>query len=329
MSVRKSKNGPLRKDIMKKIYISLVLAATALTVMHAQQLPLYSQSYFNPFLYNPATTGINEGTNAYLIHRRQWTGMPGSPVTNAFTMDGFFDDKNVGLGLMVFNDVQDITERLGIYTSYAYRLKLNEDMQLRFGLTVGFLDNRIDYSRAVVKDASDPMLFAQMQRKSALDANLGVSFNWKDLRIGFSVPQLVGQRVEIASYDTRSYYQLNRHYLATATYKWVFNESQQLALEPMAMIRFMPHTPMQYDINAQCSWKDMVWVGLAYRSNYAVGVNARVKLFGNLSAGYSYDIIVSPLRTSAGVSHEFMLGYKFGQLGGGGDVGGHMRAKYD
>jgi len=315
---------------MKKIYISLVLAAATLTTVDAQQLPLYSQSYFNPFLYNPATAGIHEGTNAYLIHRRQWTGIAGSPVTNALTVDGFFEDKNVGLGLTIFNDVQDINERIGIYTSYAYRLKLNDDMQLRFGVTVGFLDNRIDYSKAVVKDAADPMMFAQMQRKSALDANLGVSFNWKELRVGFAVPQLVGQRVELASYDTRSYYQLNRHYLATVSYKWMFNESQQLALEPMAMIRFMPNTPAQYDINAQCSWKDMIWVGVAYRSNYAVGVNARVKLFGNLSAGYAYDIITSPLKTSAGVSHEFMLGYKFGQLGGGGgDSGGHMRAKYD
>ncbi len=314
---------------MKKIYISLVLISAVFTTVDAQQLPLYSQSYFNPFLYNPATAGVNEGTNAYLIHRRQWTGIAGSPVTNAVTVDGFFEDKNVGLGLTIFNDVQDINERLGIYTSYAYRLKLNEDMQLRFGLTVGFLDNRIDFSKAVVKDAYDPMMLPGMQRKSALDANLGVSYNWKDLRVGFAVPQLIGQKVELATYDARSYYQLNRHYLATVSYKWMFNESQQLALEPMAMIRFMPNTPAQYDINAQCSWKDMIWVGVAYRSNYAVGVNARVKLFGNLSAGYAYDIIVSPLKTSAGVSHEFMLGYKFGQLGGGGDGGGHMRAKYD
>lgn len=315
---------------MKKGYITLALVAAALVNADAQQLPLYSQSYFNPFLYNPATTGVNEGTNAYLIHRRQWTGIAGSPVTNAFTIDGFMEEKNVGLGVAIFNDAQDITERLGIYTSYAYRLKLNEDMQLRFGLTLGFLDNRIDYSRAVVKDAADPMLMnGQMQRKSALDANVGVSFNWKDLRFGISVPQLIGQHIELATYDAKTYYQLNRHYLGTVSYKWMFNETQQLTLEPMAMIRYMPNTPAQYDILAQCGWKDMLWLGVAYRSNYAVGINARVKLFGNLSAGYAYDLIISPMKTSAGISHEFMLGYKFGSLGGGGGEGGHMRGKYD
>jgi type IX secretion system PorP/SprF family membrane protein len=315
---------------MKKLLLTGLVIGAITGIVSAQQLPLYSQYYFNTFLVNPATTGVNNETNAFLVHRSQFSGISGGPVTNAFTLDGFMDDKNIGLGFSVFNDVQDITERLGIYTSYAYRLKINEDQAIRFGLSVGFLDNRIDFSKAIVKDANDPMVMGQIERKSSLDANVGVSYNWKELRVGFSVPQLIGQRVKFSNYDANTYYQLNRHYTASVNYKWVFNEDQQLALEPMVMVRFMPHTPFQYDINALGSWKNMLWVGVSYRSNYAVGVNARVKLFGNLSAGYAYDIIITPLKTSAGVSHEFMLGYKFGQMSSGGtSSGGHERGKYD
>jgi len=315
---------------MKKLFLTGIVIGSLVAPAFAQQLPLYSQYSVNPFLYNPASTGLSGETNAFLVHRQQWTGMPGGPVTNAFTVDGFMDDKNVGLGFAIYNDVQDINERLGISASYAYRLKINDDQAIRFGLSLGFLDNRIDFSKAVVKDAGDPMMMSQIQHKSALDVNLGMSYNWKDLRVGISVPQLVGQRVKFADYDTRSYYQLNRHYVGTVNYKWIFNEDQQLALEPMVLVRFLPHTPFQYDINAACSWKNMVWLGVAYRSNYAIGVNARVKLFGNLSAGYAYDIIITPLKTSAGISHEFMLGYKFGQLSGGAATsGGHERGKYD
>ncbi|MBI3509962.1 MAG: type IX secretion system membrane protein PorP/SprF [Bacteroidetes bacterium] len=315
---------------MKKLILSMIAAVALVETGNAQQLPLYSQYYYNTFLYNPATTGVTGETNAFLVHRSQWTGMPGGPVTNAFTVDGFMDAKNVGLGLNIFNDAQDINERLGIYASYAYRLKINDDQQIRFGLTLGFLDNRIDFSKAIVKDQGDPMMFSQVMRKSALDANLGVSYNWKELRVGISVPQLFGQHVSYTDYSTTSYYQLNRHYVGTVNYKWVFNEDMQLALEPMVMVRFMPHTPFQYDVNALASWKSMVWVGVSYRSNYAVGVEARVKLFGNLSAGYAYDIIITPLKTSAGISHEFMLGYKFGEFKSGGDSSsGHQRGKYD
>jgi type IX secretion system PorP/SprF family membrane protein len=319
-----------RINLMKKLLLSALVAGSLAGTGYAQQLPLYSQSYFNPFLYNPAATGVSGETNAFLIHRSQWTGIAGAPVTNAFTIDGFMDAKNVGLGFTLFNDVQDINERLGIYASYAYRLKINDDQQLRFGLSLGFLDNRIDFSRAVVKDASDPMLLPGMQRKSGLDANIGVSYNWKDLRVGISVPQLIGQRTEFANYDTRSFYQLNRHYLGTVNYKYIFNEDQQLAVEPMVMVRFLPNTPFQYDVNAQVSWKNMVWVGASYRSDYAVGINARVKLFGNLSAGYAYDLILTPLKTSAGFSHEFMLGYRFGEMQSApASSGGYQRGKYD
>jgi type IX secretion system PorP/SprF family membrane protein len=314
---------------MKKLILASIAVCSLVGSGMAQQLPLYSQYYYNQFLYNPAATGLTGETNAFLVHRRQWTGIPGSPVTNAFTVDGFMDDKNIGLGFTIFNDVQDITERLGIYTSYSYRLKLNEDMQLRMGLSIGFLDNRIDFSRAVVKDIDDPMLLGGMQRKSGLDANFGVSYNWKELRVGISVPQLIGQRMEFASYDLHSYYQLNRHFLGSVSYKYVFNEAQELALEPMALVRWVPNTPFQYDVNALVSWKQMVWAGVSYRSNYAVGLSARVKLFGNLSAGYAYDFMITPLKTSGGISHEFMLGYKFGALSSGGSSGGHQRGKYD
>jgi type IX secretion system PorP/SprF family membrane protein len=318
-----------RNITMKKLILAAIAVCSLVGSGQAQQLPLYSQYYYNQFLYNPAATGLTGETNAFLVHRRQWTGMPGSPVTNAFTVDGFMDEKNIGLGFTIFNDVQDITERLGIYTSYAYRLKLNDDMALRFGLSVGFLDNRVDFSRAVVKDLSDPMLLSGMQRKSGLDGNVGVSFNWKDLRVGVAVPQLFGQKMEFGTYDTRMYYQLNRHFLGTVGYKYVINEDQMLTIEPMAMVRWLPNTPLQYDINALASWKDMFWLGVSYRSNYAVGVSARVKLFGNLSAGYAYDVILTPLKTSAGISHEFVLGYKFGALSSGGSGGGHTRGKYD
>lgn len=312
---------------MKKLFLPVLVLCSLAGTGYTQQLPLYSQYYFNQFIYNPAATGLNNETNAFLMHRQQWSGLAGAPVTNAFTIDGFMDSKNVGLGLIIFNDVQDITERLGIYGSYAYRLTLSDDMQLRFGLALGFLDNRIDFSRAVVKDASDPMLLSGMQRKSGMDANLGVSFNWKTLRVGVSVPQLLSQRLEYENLDTRSFYQLNRHYLGTISYKYIFNEEQILAIEPMVMTRFLPNTPLQYDANLMGSWRDMVWLGASYRSNYAVGVNARVKLFGNLSIGYAYDIILTPLKTSAGLSHEFMLGYKFDGLSGG--SGGRQRGKYD
>lgn len=314
---------------MKKLIYTISVLCGTWFAAGAQQLPLYSQYYFNPFLYNPSMTGISDETNVNLIHRSQWTAIPGSPVTNALTLDGSINDKTMGLGFTVFNDVQDISERMGLYASYAYRLKINEDNRVLFGLSGGFLDNRIDFAKAVVIDNTDPMLFSSLQRKSTLDASVGVTYEWTKLRIGVAVPQLVGQFVPFAdNNDPRSYYQLNRHYLGSAQYEFTLSEAAELKLEPLAMVRFMPNAPVQYDVNAILNWKNTGWFGVSYRSNYAVGANVRIKLFNSLSAGYAYDFILTPLRTSGGFSHEFQLGYTFGQLSGG-NATGRVRAKYD
>ncbi|TND07185.1 MAG: hypothetical protein FD123_3330 [Bacteroidetes bacterium] len=320
-----SKLSTARK--MKKITTAIALVLGISGSLSAQQLPLYSQYYFNPFVSNPSMTGISDETNAYLVHRAQWTGIPGAPVTNAFTVDGSIKDKNMGLGFMVFNDVQDINERLGLYASYAYRLKIDDNNRVLLGLSMGFLDNRIDFSKAVVTDNTDPMLFSAIQRKSALDATFGAIYEWKKLRAGFAIPQIFGQHVKYDGLDALAYYQLARHYQGSVQYNFMLSETAELSLEPLAMVRWVPNTPVQYDINAILNWKNIGWLGLSYRSNYAVGTNLRVKLFNSLSAGYAYDVIITPLRTSGGVSHEFMLGYTFGQMQGGG--GGKMRGKYD
>ena len=107
--MKETKLNHLNTFTMKKIFITAALTGAFALTASAQQLPLYSQYAFNPFIYNPAMTGISGETNAFLTHRQQWTEMTGSPTTNAITVDGFMDAKNVGLGLAIFNDVQDLS----------------------------------------------------------------------------------------------------------------------------------------------------------------------------------------------------------------------------
>src|ERR1035437_3930129 len=64
----------------------------------AQQLPLSSQYYTNPFVMNPAYAGISENLNIFLTHRSQWTGLAGAPETSYLTIEGPIPTKNSSLG---------------------------------------------------------------------------------------------------------------------------------------------------------------------------------------------------------------------------------------
>jgi len=73
---------------MRKFVFLIVLMAMMGSGLRAQQLPLYSQYYFNPILYNPASAGSSERFEMSLIYRNQWTGLEGAPKTAMFTFGG-------------------------------------------------------------------------------------------------------------------------------------------------------------------------------------------------------------------------------------------------
>ena len=104
---------------MKKLFLTASVFLFFAGLLYSQQIPLYSQYYFNPFIYNPAMTGSGDKANVFLINRSQWTDIPGAPVTTALTLDGPIKLKKVGLGISLFNDATGFMERMGVYASYS------------------------------------------------------------------------------------------------------------------------------------------------------------------------------------------------------------------
>ncbi|MEM9327133.1 MAG: type IX secretion system membrane protein PorP/SprF [Bacteroidota bacterium] len=84
---------------MKKLTLLILLCGGFVLGTHAQQTPLYSQYFLNPYLYNPATVGFDGEAKAFFLYRKQWVGVEGAPETQAFTIDGQLKNERVGLGL--------------------------------------------------------------------------------------------------------------------------------------------------------------------------------------------------------------------------------------
>lgn len=297
---------------MKKLILTGTVALFLVNSASAQQIPFYSQYFNNPLVYNPALTGSSEQSNVWLTHRSQWTKIPGAPVTNALTLDGPLSDQNMGLGLSLYSDVTDITTRTGASGLYSYKLKIDDNSKVHFGLAFGALSHMVDFSKAIVQDNTDPNLFAESQRRTTLDANFGIAYTWKALEIGVAVPQIFANRIRYENNDSRTYYNLSRHFLASAKYAFDVNKDKGMTAYPLILMRAAPNVPIQYDINAVFDWKKIGWLGVSYRSEYAVGVSLGLR-YKALSAGVSYDIITSSLSEVAGSSTEVMLGFTFGK----------------
>jgi type IX secretion system PorP/SprF family membrane protein len=298
--------------IMKKTLLIGVLMIASVVNSVAQQIPLYSHYYLNPFLYNPSMAGTKDDANVFFTHRSQWNDMPNSPVTSTLSIDGPIKLKKVGLGLTLFNDKEDLIGKMGASVAYSYRVDINEDNKLYLGLSLGALQNRIDFSRAKLQDYNDNVISTQDQRKAAFDANFGLSYQFQALEVGFSMPQLLGNKFDYTNDETETKFNLSRNYLGSLKYTFMIDEEKNTSVYPLVLVRAGGGGPIQYDINAVFNWQDMAWLGVAYKSDYAIGINVGVKVNKKFTIAYSQEIITSKISAYAGSSSELCLAYTFG-----------------
>lgn len=296
---------------MKKRYSIFALLFISL-LGNAQQIGMYSHFYFKPMAYNPAFTGFDEGVNAMIISRNQWTGFKGAPQLNLFSLDGNINNK-AGLGLQLISDRKGLTNRIGGNASYSYWLKLNDETRLSFGVAIGVTNQTTDFSRAAVENSTDPTLFLTPEQTTTLDANAGLALTWKALNVGVAVPQLLGNKMKYNdNVDVRSFYTQARHYMGSVKYKIPVWQEKAVSVTPLALVRYLPGAPLQYDGTVNIDWQDKIWVGATYKSDYAVALNAGVCIQKALFVGYSYDFVTGSIGKYAGMSHEIMISFRFG-----------------
>lgn len=297
---------------MKKLYLlPIVLGLMVSGSMDAQQIPLYSNYFFSPFIYNPSYSGKDGVTEASMMHRRQWSGIEGGPETSALTINGALNKEKVGYSVYAFNDRTDIIQRTGVYGSYAYHVQLSRTNFLSFGASAGYMNNSIDFDKIRVRDEYDALLYPNLRRGN-FDLNVGFNLNINGFHIGAAVPQLLGAPIEYsANYNGPVEYSLIRHFVFNAQYDWEIQGDNRV-LSPIIMVRTAMNVPTQIDAGAIFNMKEYGYVGAMFRSDYAITANLGIHLTEQLTAGYAYDFSTNTYGTSFGTSHEFMLTYRFG-----------------
>jgi type IX secretion system PorP/SprF family membrane protein len=278
--------------------------------LFGQQVPFYNHYLINPFVYNPASTGASDYVNASFVRNQRYSSFGSTAVNNYLTVEGPIAKGNMGLGLIVAHQNQGIQQQLMSSLNYSYKLKINENHNIRFGVSAGVLDNRIDYNQINAQETNDPYLTGLRSTAPVFDLNVGLMYNWKDLRIGISVPQIIGGKVKYAHEKSRGYYQLERHYMMSLEYD--FHVGEKLIVRPNAVLRYMPNIPFQYDATLMAMYNNVLWASATYKSDYAMQFNAGVRVFDFLRVGYSYELLIGSLKTyNTGMNHEIFLGFSF------------------
>ncbi len=288
------------------ITIGLILATQ---VTEAQQLPQYSQYMLNELAINPAVSGKDEFADVRSNSRQQWVGITDAPRTYMLTLHGPVAGKNMGIGMNLFTDIVGPTRRTGLSFSYAYHLKLNEELNLSFGLSAGVLQWGIDGNKVTLREEGDSHFLTTYQNTIVPDFGSGLYFYKKNkFYVGLSVPQMYQAPLNLYPGSARSSRIVSQVNLNGA---YVFELSDDLDLEPSALIKYEYPVPPKIDVGVRGIFRDMVWLGAVYRHNDALCGLVGYMYRDYLMIGYSYDFTTTALRRYNSGTHELMLGLRF------------------
>lgn len=168
----------------------IILCGCVISQQAQAQLNASGSLYFqNPYLVNPAMAGVNEGMSLNMNYIKQLINVPGAPVIQTLTADYGFSPK-VGAGINVYNDKAGLFRRTKVTGTYAYHLKLNsEEQRIHFGLSMGFMNERISIED-LSGDASDMDLLGYNQQKTYIDGDFGLGYTDTRLTLQLAVPNL-------------------------------------------------------------------------------------------------------------------------------------------
>jgi len=298
---------------MKKKFITAIAMLIAATSLMAQQIPLNSSTYFMRMLNNPALTAYNGSTNVYGYYRDQWTGMPGHPVTMGGMGEISLWGDRSGLGVAVSNDVTSIISNVSAQLYYAQKIKLAQDHHLSLGVSFGLLDTHIDYANAIATDVNDPNILSANKTGIGFDMNVGIAYQWKKLTIGFAVPHVVNTNVTLSDQTKSTNYDALRNYVAHASYEFSFKH-EMWNLEPSILFRQGTTGPVyQIEGNVMANYKRMLFLGVGYRQDYGMSVEAAVRISRCVTVGYSFEYPITGGATFGNTrgTHEVLVGINF------------------
>jgi type IX secretion system PorP/SprF family membrane protein len=284
---------------MRKIAF-IFLFVWAFVGLKAQHGAMYSQYMFNGLLINPAYAGSNEVLSATLLTRNQWVGFDGAPKTTTLSMHSPLRSKKVNLGITISNDQYGITKQNKINAVYAYRLFLKNG-SLAFGVQAGINMIRNNWSHISTTTAGDQVFTNQYSQQNIPESGFGVYYKNQKFFAGASAPDLLTLK-KVSGI-------LYKPMLLSAGY--LFTVSEELKIKPSFVFKYIRNSPVEVDLNANAYFKAF-GLGLSYRTKDAIVFMASYNINEQFTAGYSYDLTISKLRTYVKSTHEIMLKYEFG-----------------
>jgi len=288
----------LNPIVMKTFRLGVLVIILLQTVqVSAQQLPQFTQYMFNTISVNPAYAGSREALNLTALHRNQWAGLDGNPVTSTFSVHTPLNNEKIGLGISYIRDQLGFENTDYVYGDFSYSIPVSFEAKLSFGLKAGFTNYRLENP-----DVNDPFF---MDNFNSWQPNFGAGVYLSTNRwyAGLSSPRILNTDLnqgEFEALERVSYYAIGG---------LVLDLSLDIKFRPSVITKFTNGAPATYDLTAGFLFYEKFWAGASYRFNDASNFGAYMdyQISKDIRIGYAYDLPTGDFRPYTGGTHEIIL----------------------
>lgn len=293
--------------LIKHYIIAIVLFSCTIGI--AQQLPQFTQYMYNTISVNPAYAGSREALSIVGLHRSQWVGFKGGPITQTLSIHTPLRKNRIGLGLSFIEDDLGPQNFSYLYADFSYTIPTGNDSKLAFGLKGGFTGFSFDTDFRLDPDNINDQLIYGVEDRWSPNIGAGVYWHSNTWYLGLSAPRILN-----SDYNKAKEYEALERISYYFTGGYVFNFSEKLKFKPAFLVKATNGAPVSYDLTANFLFNEKLWLGGSYRINEktaAIGGIVDFQISRQLRIGYAYEKPISDIARYTTGTHEVLLMYEF------------------
>ena len=276
----------------------------------SQQDAQYTQYMYNTININPAYAGSAGTLAVFALHRTQWVGLDGAPVSNTIALNVPIADTKLGVGLSFINDKLGPTIENVFSGDISYTIDTNDYYKMSFGIKGSLNSFTLDPGKLDPQFQADP-LFASGKSVFSPNVGAGLYYHSDYTYIGISVPNFINtiRKNEDISANKFSVNKERMNFYLIGGHVWDLTDD--LKFKPAGLVKLISGAPLQADLSANFMYKERFVLGGAYRWSAAFSLMAGFQVNNRLYLGYGYDLETTKLRNFNSGSHEFFIRYEF------------------
>ena len=256
--------------------------------------------------------GMYDNINGALIGNYQLAGF-GNNIPKYFQLDVGIPVGKTGLylGPTILYDNIGVFNKTRIGLNIAYRIKLSVKHYLTFGLNGSAVMANGNIGSVNTTDPNDPSFTGTVNGIWNPDIKLGAHYFTDNFQIGFNVGNIFVNKFWDTGSGPTNEIRINAkdmHFYLMGG--WQKKIGRNWKIKPNVLIKFIPNSPLQIDVNANVVFKDMLGFGVSYRTINTLVFNANFTISKVLVIGYAFNWGVGYESRTNYTGHEVILAFR-------------------